>query len=79
MNLGSFEGFDHHGNAFVPKHCLYQNVAMGMQYLNCNRLVGAVNALGLTAVKIPGFTHLHIGPTIGIWETSRVSITTVPR
>ena len=27
---------------------------MGMQNLKCNRLVGAINALGVTAGQIPG-------------------------
>ena len=58
-NLGNFEGFDHHGTTLEPKQCLYQNVAMGMQNLKCNRLVGAINALGFTGWQN---TSVHTPP-----------------
>ena len=32
-NLRNFEGVVGNGTAFAPKHCLQQNVAMGMQIL----------------------------------------------
>ena len=59
-NLGKFEGVEKNGTAFASKQCLHQQVAVGMETQKFNRLLGAINALGVTAQRITLFHALRV-------------------
>ena len=50
------------GSAFAPKQYLGQKVAVGKENPKYNRLIGAINALGVTARQITRFHAPCIGP-----------------
>ena len=77
-NLGKFEAVENNGTAFVPKQCLHQKVDVGMENpemqspSRCNKRTGRY-----CAAKNP-VSCMHVGPTMEIWENSKMSKTMVP-
>ena len=76
-NLGNFEAVGNNGTAFPPKQCLYQKVGVVMENRKCNRLRGAIKALGVTVRQITRFHAPRKGRRMEIWETSKLSKTMI--
>ena len=53
--LGIFEAVEDNGTVFAPRQCLLKKVAMGMENLEMQSFLGAINAQGVTALEITRF------------------------
>ena len=77
-NVGNFEAVESNVTAFAPKKCLHRKLPVDMKNTKMQSLSRCYERTGHCCRQITRFLAPRIGPRLEMWETLKLSKTSIP-